>query len=960
MATPTDKTKNELSFFHALSKSITNESQYVFESKYKSAHSVKASEVWADEIQYCIDVTAADLEATNNPAVTKHTQVPLTEVPGSNGQAWYLDVMNSFVRPWISPVDVPQIGTNDSSDGYQVNIYTEAGVLISPTAGVWMPDYYAGLIHFGNGFTPNDSGYGIPKITVYAYSGSYGAGGGSATADTIPYIKYIWNTKAELVLQLGMTKDEQGLHKETGWVWRFDGAVWVKQYKSYRAYIESETDPLLDSGVNADIDIGDEWYEPVSKKLFKRIHVDADDMWVEINKDTVLEVSQLAGASEDAVMSQKAITDLVDTKVSKVVGKDLSTNDYTDDEKLKLSKLESSRFKGQYTSLEQLQTNVLTPNAGDYANVDEGLSLGVNRYIWDSVLVSWKKEIGASTEMTAAQVKEEYESNLDTNAFTDLEKAKLLKVKTLYTWSNQIERLAQVDMLVNDTGLQIDTKWVWKYDGTSWAKSHKTGTLYIESLTDPKLDPTINTDITVGDEWFALDSGTLLKRISDGTNEAWLDVTGSVIRGVAKSGSNSSTTPGGNLELLPGPDTRMYGGTTEIISSNVVVTDRDMVFAGTVNTPELISGSETIIPVNGWSEGVNYLYKEKGGVWKSTPVEPSFERVKPNRPTFVKGKWQVFGFSTDGSLNTSMESATAIMTSPTTPSGEVTFSTRWDYTYDGYKAFNGITKTDDSWATGAGVVTGWIAYKFPTPKVINKYTIELRVSVSIAEAPKKWTLEGSNTGLFTGEQTILDTRVNETVWTLAEPRIFAFVNGQEYLHYRLNITENNGQGYICIAEIKLIEAQADSVGIPILPTITYLNKKVVVASNVPTSVSNFDYILTGVGRVPDYYVLYPEGSSDNPYIMGVNKRIVVDNPYGAKQVTCQAQILKNGNWGDPGWIYASGGIGIKASCHGVDGEEIVIQSGNGAVCSQNYNTGSPLLDSTQDATAKMRVVIWRR
>lgn len=187
MATPLQATERQNAFFHSLSKATTNSTQYVFESKYKSAHSVKGSEIWADVISYCADSAAADAEATANAAVEKYTQVTLTEIPGSNGQAWYINNAGTFVRPWISPVDVPNSTTNGPSDGFQANLYTSTGTLVTPTAGVWFVDYYAGIVHFEVGSTPVDLGYGTPKITCYVYTGAYGAGtssGGTLTGLT--------------------------------------------------------------------------------------------------------------------------------------------------------------------------------------------------------------------------------------------------------------------------------------------------------------------------------------------------------------------------------------------------------------------------------------------------------------------------------------------------------------------------------------------------------------------------------------------------------------------------------------------------------------------------------------------------------------------------------------------------------------------------------------------------------
>lgn len=115
----------------------------------------------------------------------------------------------------------------------------------------------------------------------------------------------------------------------------------------------------------------------------------------------------------------------IDTKVDKVVGQGLSDSNYTQAEKDKLAGLESSHFKGQYASLEALQEAFPLASAGDYANVDEGVGHDVIRYVWDTSDSTWLPQLGASAQLTASQIKEEYESNPDTKVFSNDEKIKL-------------------------------------------------------------------------------------------------------------------------------------------------------------------------------------------------------------------------------------------------------------------------------------------------------------------------------------------------------------------------------------------------------------------------------------------------------------------------------------------------------------------------------------------------------
>lgn len=112
-------------------------------------------------------------------------------------------------------------------------------------------------------------------------------------------------------------------------------------------------------------------------------------------------------------------------KVDKVAGKGLSENDFTSQLKSKLENLESAHFKGTFPSLASLQAAVVTPIAGDYADINDAVLETTVRYIWDAANTSWIAQIGESTQLTATQIKAMYESVEDTNAFTDTDKQRV-------------------------------------------------------------------------------------------------------------------------------------------------------------------------------------------------------------------------------------------------------------------------------------------------------------------------------------------------------------------------------------------------------------------------------------------------------------------------------------------------------------------------------------------------------
>lgn len=188
--------QRKLAYFHALSKTMTEGTQEVYETRYKSSHNVTLNEIWADNIYFAADYTTAVAESLTNSAVTLFEQVEMDMIYGSNGQAYsyisggtYKDSSyplpergqltsgSTYIRPWIAPTDIPHPITNDPSSGYALRLFRGNNTEIFLTEGAWAVDYYAGVIHFAQGSTPTDLGWGAIKATFFQYSGNYGASG---------------------------------------------------------------------------------------------------------------------------------------------------------------------------------------------------------------------------------------------------------------------------------------------------------------------------------------------------------------------------------------------------------------------------------------------------------------------------------------------------------------------------------------------------------------------------------------------------------------------------------------------------------------------------------------------------------------------------------------------------------------------------------------------------------------
>ena len=134
------------------------------------------------------------------------------------------------------------------------------------------------------------------------------------------------------------------------------------------------------------------------------------------------------------------------------------------------------------------------------------------------------------------------------------------------------------------------------------------------------------------------------------------------------------------------------------------------------------------------------------------------------------------------------------MTSDIAPSGVASASS--EALYPAWQGFDGLITTPYFWAVSGS--TGWLAYQFPSTKIIVKYRIN--VATNPTRAPSSWTFEGWNGSSWV----VLDTRSGVTGWNGWNDYIFT--NTTAYIKYRINITANNGDvSYLQINEMQMME-----------------------------------------------------------------------------------------------------------------------------------------------------------
>jgi hypothetical protein len=213
--------------------------------------------------------------------------------------------------------------------------------------------------------------------------------------------------------------------------------------------------------------------------------------------------------------------------------------------------------------------------------------------------------------------------------------------------------------------------------------------------------------------------------------------------------------------------------------------------------------------------GTNAIYASN--TWKRNPAGATTykEVTVDSNGEYVSNKGQLKvvtagSLDPDGANNTSTTKATPNMTSASSPSGLViSDSTRAVGSYDPWRAFDGITGTHDSFASGNGQQNNcFIGYIFTTPKVINKILISAQHGSYQNTGPKDFTVQGSNdaTNGINGTWDVIASITNITGYVSGVKKTITFQNATSYKAYKIHITADNGAGYVGIDALDFIEA----------------------------------------------------------------------------------------------------------------------------------------------------------
>ncbi|MFQ5954019.1 MAG: hypothetical protein ACE5JZ_03035 [Kiloniellales bacterium] len=116
---------------------------------------------------------------------------------------------------------------------------------------------------------------------------------------------------------------------------------------------------------------------------------------------------------------------------------------------------------------------------------------------------------------------------------------------------------------------------------------------------------------------------------------------------------------------------------------------------------------------------------------------------------------------------------TSAMTSNTAPSPLVASAKSEDGTRQAYQAFDDDIGTDKHWGS-APEAQSWVQINLGAGNGIapTSYKITAGNSAKEQHAPKDWSLKGSNTGSFSGEEDTLHTKTGEATWAADQERTY--------------------------------------------------------------------------------------------------------------------------------------------------------------------------------------------
>ena len=168
-----------------------------------------------------------------------------------------------------------------------------------------------------------------------------------------------------------------------------------------------------------------------------------------------------------------------------------------------------NKFLGTFVDLATLQAAYPSPVIGSYAHVDAGVGNEVSVYIWDNDDDDYKLQASATSAETESSVKTKYESNPDTNAYTDAEKVVVGNTSNTNTGDNSANSTYSNVDNTSDANKPVSTATQTGLDG-------KQGSITVSDTAPVSPDD--------GDLWLDSTQTKLYTYYNDGNSSQWVSV----------------------------------------------------------------------------------------------------------------------------------------------------------------------------------------------------------------------------------------------------------------------------------------------------------------------------------------------------------------------------------------------------------------------------------------------------
>ena len=235
-----------------------------------------------------------------------------------------------------------------------------------------------------------------------------------------------------------------------------------------------------------------------------------------------------------------------------------------------------------------------------------------------------------------------------------------------------------------------------------------------------------------------------------------------------------------------------------------------------------INGAESYITspkdftIQGSIDDVAYttLYTAVGVTWntyemKTFPVTVGYWKyIKVNVTASTNASASYAGLKQIIIYGEQYSNLCATMTSNSLPAPySCSASSEYNSSYAAWCAFNKAVGDYAPWQVLSGS-TGWLQYYFGgISYIFNAITI-LSTALGLNRNPKDFTIEVSNDGT---NWLVVSTVTNQTGWQTSERRLFTFKTYSAYKYLRLNISSDNGGGYLGLNELEVYGTPAKQI-----------------------------------------------------------------------------------------------------------------------------------------------------